>query len=192
VLAGVARALHRIHARRVAHRDVKPGNVLLERRAPHRAFLCDLGLGRDLDHATVEQMRDGAGTPMYMAPERLLRAPADEVLADVYSMGVTSFEALTLGRMVDPIRDVPPPALGPILARARRKAPRAVDPELPASLETVLLGALARSPRDRFQTAEDLADALEAVVPKARRELGLGVSPASAPHFRDARRLRAR
>lgn len=189
VMAGVARALHRVHAHRVAHRDVKPGNILLERRAPFGAFLCDLGLGRDLDHATADQMRDGAGTPMYMAPERLLKAPADEVLADVYSMGATTFEALTLGRRLDPVRNVPFPALAPLLANARPRAPRAVDPNLPAGLEAVLLRALAHSPRDRYQSAGELAVALEAAIPQARRELGLSDLP--RPHFLDPRRPRA-
>jgi len=189
VMAGVARALHRVHAHRVAHRDVKPGNILLERRAPFGAFLCDLGLGRDLDHATADQMRDGAGTPMYMAPERLLKAPADEVLADVYSMGATTFEALTLGRRLDPVRNVPLPALAPLLANARPRAPRAVDPNLPAGLEAVLLRALAHSPRDRYRSAGELAVALEAAIPQARRELGLSDIP--RPHFLDPRRPRA-
>src|SRR5690606_10497886 len=95
-LAMVARALHALHLDRVAHRDVKPANVLLDRGRPVGAYLCDLGLGRDLEIATREQMRDGAGTPMFMAPERLLKAPADEERSDVYSMGATIFEALTL------------------------------------------------------------------------------------------------
>ncbi|WP_337173398.1 serine/threonine-protein kinase [Paludisphaera sp.] len=189
IMAGVARALHRVHVHRVAHRDVKPGNILLERRAPFGAFLCDLGLGRDLDHATVDQMRDGAGTLLYMAPERLLKAPADEVLADVYSMGATAFEALTLGRRLETIRGVPTPALPPMLARARPRAPREVDPNLPASLEVVLLRALERAPGDRHRSAGELADDLEAAIPRARRELGLGDPP--RPHVLDRRRHRA-
>ncbi len=192
VLAGVARALDRVHAHRVAHRDVKPGNILLERRAPFRAFLCDLGLGRDLDHATAEQMRDGAGTPMYMAPERLLKNEADEILADVYSMGATMFEALTLGRRFEPMRDVPLPALVPLLARAHPRSPRAVDPDLPVELEAVLLRALARDPRDRHasagELAEDLDRAILAIAP-FRRDPGHG--DLSRPHLLDVRRPRA-
>ena len=74
IMARAARALENIHAHRVVHRDIKPANILLDAHRAHGVYLCDLGLGRDLDVATPEQMRDGAGTPMYMAPERLLRA----------------------------------------------------------------------------------------------------------------------
>ena len=98
ILSRAARALAQLHAGRVVHRDIKPANILIDVRRGGRVYLCDLGLGRDLEVATIEQMRDGAGTPMYMAPERLLRAPADEILCDLYSLGVTLFEALTLDR----------------------------------------------------------------------------------------------
>ncbi|WP_165250127.1 serine/threonine-protein kinase [Paludisphaera soli] len=182
LLARAARALDFIHRHRVVHRDVKPANILLERRRPFGVYLCDLGLGRDLDWATTEQMRDGAGTPMYMSPERLLKAPADEILSDVYSMGVTLFETLTLGRLYDPVRNVPLPALATALATARPRPPRSVDPGLPTAFEPVLLRATARDPRARFRSAGDLAEALERAIPEARRELGL--DPASRrPHF---------
>ena len=94
VLAEASRALARAHDQRIAHRDVKPANLLLDNHRTGGVFLCDFGLGRDLDVATSEQMRDGAGTPIYMAPERLLMFTADEIKCDIYSMGVTLFECL--------------------------------------------------------------------------------------------------
>ena len=95
-LAKAALALSEAHEKRIAHRDIKPANLLLDNRRDGGIYLCDFGLGRDLDVATCEQMRDGAGTPMYMAPERLLMFAADEIKCDIYSMGVTLFEALLL------------------------------------------------------------------------------------------------
>lgn len=182
-----ARALDRIHVHRVVHRDVKPANILLERRPPFGVFLCDLGLGRDLDQATREQMRDGAGTPMYMAPERLRKDPADEILSDIYSMGATLFEALTLGRQFEPIRDVPLPALAPMLAMASPRTPRTVDPNLPACLEQVILRAVAPRPENRYKSAAEMADALEDAVGDARRRLGSGTHRPHPRHF-DRRR----
>ena len=99
-LAEASRALARAHELRIAHRDVKPANLLLDNRRDGGVYLCDFGLGRDLDVATSEQMRDGAGTPIYMAPERLLMFAADEIKCDIYSMGVTLFEALTARKAV--------------------------------------------------------------------------------------------
>ena len=97
-LAKAARALASVHDQRIAHRDIKPANILLDNHRSEGVYVCDFGLGRDLDVATAEQMRDGAGTPMYMAPERLLRLGADEIKCDIYSLGVTLCEALTLDR----------------------------------------------------------------------------------------------
>ncbi|WP_165067341.1 serine/threonine-protein kinase [Paludisphaera rhizosphaerae] len=189
-IARSSRALDRIHVHRIVHRDVKPANILLERRSPFGVFLCDLGLGRDLDQATREQMRDGAGTPMYMAPERLRKDPADEILSDVYSMGATLFEALTLGRQFEPIRDVPLPALAPMLAKASPRTPRAVDPNLPACFEPVILRAVAPEPQDRYQSAGALADALDNAAAEAHRRLNTGVN-CHRPRHLDPRRRSA-
>ncbi len=165
ILVQAARALQILHANRVAHRDVKPGNILLDRNFPVGVYLCDLGLSRDLEIATREQMRDGAGTPMFMAPERLLKAPADEIRADVYSMGVTIFEALTLGRLFELPEGVPAHALAPYLVRATPRTPRSVNPMLPQPLEATILKATARNPADRFNSAAELADELERSIP---------------------------
>jgi serine/threonine-protein kinase len=161
IMAQAARALEIVHANRIVHRDVKPANILLDCNRPLAVYLCDLGLGRDLEVATVEQMRDGAGTPMYMSPERLLRAPADEIRSDVYSMGVTLYEALTLGRPFADPQGVPVSALSAFLARARPRPPRAIDPRIPQPLEAVILKAMARNPSDRFESAADLAVELD-------------------------------
>ena len=131
VISKAAQALGLIHACHVAHRDVKPANILLDGHDSCGVYLCDLGLGRDLEIATCEQMRDGAGTPMYMAPERLLKAPANEILCDLYSLGVTLFETLTLGRPFDTPGELPLACLSANLAHAEPKAPRRLKPDLP-------------------------------------------------------------
>jgi|GEM_PF-3322697 len=160
-----ARALHSLHVDRVAHRDVKPANVLLDRGRPVGVYLCDLGLGRDLEVATTEQMRDGAGTPMFMAPERLMKAPADEERSDVYSMGATIFEALTLARLYELPPSLPPQALGSYIIGATRRTPRSINPAIPPAVEAVILKATARKPADRFDSAAELADELERALP---------------------------
>jgi serine/threonine-protein kinase len=172
LLAHACRALEIVHANRIVHRDIKPANILLDRHRPLAVYLCDLGLGRDLEFATTEQMRDGAGTPMYMSPERLLRAPADEIRSDVYSMGVTLFEALTLGRPFDNPEGVPITAVSAFLARARPRAPRAVAPRIPLALEAIILKAMARSPIDRHRSAGELAVELDRFISSSRSAAG--------------------
>ncbi|QEH34452.1 Serine/threonine-protein kinase PknB [Aquisphaera giovannonii] len=176
VVAAASRALGRIHAQRVVHRDVKPANILIEDRGLG-VYLCDLGLGRDLDVATPEQMRDGAGTPMYMAPERLLRAPADERLCDIYGMGVTLYEAVTMERPFSPPAGLTHSLLSRFFLDNEPIPPRRALPELPPAVEAVILRAMARRPGDRYGSADELAAEVEGLI----GHVGQGLP---APHIR--------
>jgi eukaryotic-like serine/threonine-protein kinase len=160
-LAKAAHALASVHDQGVAHRDIKPANILLDNRRCEGVYLCDFGMGRDLEVATSEQMRDGAGTPIYMAPERLLRITADEIKCDVYSMGVTLCEALTLERPFQVPEHVPLVAVARFLARAEPRRPRDVDPNFPEELEAIIMKAMARDPRHRHASARALAGDLD-------------------------------
>jgi serine/threonine-protein kinase len=161
IMEQIARALARAHAASVAHRDIKPANILVDRaRSRGGAYLTDFGLGRDLDVATPEQLQDGAGTPLYMAPEKLRGGPRDERLCDIYALGVTLFEAVTLSRPFRVPNGCPLPALAPCLLAQRPLRPRAVCPGLPPSLATMIERAMAPDPSDRYPTAEALADDL--------------------------------
>ncbi len=161
VLAEAASALARVHERHIVHRDVKPANILVDNRCFGRVYLCDFGLGRDLEVATPEQMRDGSGTPMYMAPERLLMFTADEIKCDIYSMGVTLCEALTLERPFQVPEHVAASGLAPFLARAVPRRPCLLDPDFPEELEAIIMKAMARDPRQRHESARELARDLE-------------------------------
>lgn len=175
LMARVARAAAGAHDARVAHRDIKPDNVLVRRRygtgsvPPSDVFLCDFGLARDLDVATAAQLRNGEGTPLYMSPERLLKLPADEVRADVYALGATLFEALTLAPPLEIPRGLRIDLWARHLASARPRRPRDLRPSIPRGVEDVVLRATARDPDRRHRTAGDLADALDAVL--ARRDV---------------------
>ncbi|MFO0893250.1 MAG: serine/threonine-protein kinase [Isosphaeraceae bacterium] len=161
IMGRAAHALGRIHASRVVHRDIKPANILLDARRGLDVYLCDLGLGRDLEFATPQQMRDGAGTPMYMAPERLLKAPADEMLCDLYSLGVTLFESVTLDRPFQPPDGLPVGCLSVYLASSLPRRPGILKPGIPAELEAVILKAMARAPEHRYRSADELASTLD-------------------------------
>jgi eukaryotic-like serine/threonine-protein kinase len=95
MLAGVADALDHAHRQGVIHRDVKPGNLLLS--PDGRLSLNDFGLARMLEQPGMTITGEFVGTPMYMAPEQIAagRVPIDH-RADVYSLGATLYEMLTL------------------------------------------------------------------------------------------------
>jgi serine/threonine-protein kinase len=163
-IAQASFALAEAHDKQIAHRDIKPANLLVDNRRDGGVYICDFGLGRDLDVATSEQMRDGAGTPMYMAPERLLMFAADEIKCDIYSMGVTLFEALLLEKPFRVPAHVTAPCLAPHLATAEPKHARQLDPDFPLELEAVITKAMARDPSRRFESARDLALSLNQFV----------------------------
>jgi serine/threonine protein kinase len=160
-LAQIARALHVAHAMHVAHCDVKPANILLDRHHEHRAYLIDFGMGCDLDDGTPPQWRDRAGTPLYMAPEKLSGDQVDEMRCDLYSLGATLFEAVTLmpPRVVP--KTLPQAAWAAYLAGAEPPRPRALQSSLPADLDVIVARAMARDPGRRYPSAVALATNLE-------------------------------
>jgi serine/threonine protein kinase len=160
-LTRIARALHAAHAARIVHCDVKPANILLDRNHEHRAFLVDFGLGCDLDDVPLPRWRAWAGTPLYMAPEKLLAGEVDGVLCDIYALGVTLFEALTLTPPRVVPADVPREAWAAYLAGTEPPRPRAVDPAVPAALDAIVARAMARDPRRRYPSASALAADLD-------------------------------
>ena len=183
-LIQAAFALERLHVAGIVHRDVKPANILLDERVGGGVYLCDLGLGRDLGVATPEQMRDGAGTPIYMAPERLMRRTADEVRCDVYSLGVTAFETLVLERPYRVPRGLDHCALAAYLVRSRPVRPSIVRREFPIDLEAIIMKAMARDPQSRHGSARDFGLDLERFADHWRKQ---AMKPKVASRVRRAR-----
>jgi serine/threonine protein kinase len=160
-LARIARALHGAHTMRVAHCDVKPANILLDRHDEHRAYLIDFGMGCDLDDGTPPQERERAGTPLYMAPEKLSGGQIDEVRCDLYSLGATLFEAVTLTPPRVVPKALPQAAWAAYLARTEPPRPRALRSSLPAALDAIVSRAMARDPERRYPSAAALATDLD-------------------------------
>src|SRR6516225_6400014 len=158
LVARVARAVHFAHQRGILHRDLKPGNILLDaRKQPH---VTDFGLAKRLD-ASGSLSPEGAviGTAGYMAPEQA--AARDRRLspaADVYSLGAILYELLT-GRPPFQAATVVE-TLWQVLDRAPTP-PRQLDPAVPRDLETVCLRCLDKRPSCRYASAAALAADLE-------------------------------
>ncbi|MGE0707539.1 MAG: protein kinase [Planctomycetota bacterium] len=153
----LAAALAYAHGRAVLHRDLKPGNVLLDREG--RPALADFGLAKDVAGG-AELTRSGQvlGTPSYMPPEQAAgRLDLVDRRSDVYSLGATLYAALT-GRA--PF--VGANALNVLNAVLHAEPPRPGDlrPGLPRDLETICLTCLAKEPGERYASAQELCDDL--------------------------------
>jgi WD40 repeat protein len=156
-VAKVARAVNHAHQRALLHRDLKPGNILIDRDG--QPWVTDFGLTMLMD-AQATQARSTVlfGTPAYMAPEQLIDGGQITVAADVYSLGAILYELLT--------RHPPFEAATPIeiLMQARDKDPRRPEswtPLLDRDLSTICLKCLRRKPEDRYASMMALADDLE-------------------------------
>lgn len=151
--AQVALALAHAHQRGILHRDIKPSNLLID--ALGNVWVTDFGLAKFEEGADLSRSRDLVGTLRYMAPERL-RGVSSRA-SDLYSLGATLYEMLTLHPPFDG-RDQP--ALMYQIAHEQPLPLRRHDVKIPRDLETIVLKALAKDPRDRFSTAELMAEEL--------------------------------
>jgi serine/threonine-protein kinase len=152
-----AEALEHAHQLGIVHRDIKPANLLVDGRG--HLWVTDFGLAHYQGQVGLTMTGDLLGTLRYMSPEQAL---AKRVLVDhrtdIYSLGVTLYELLTLE-----------PAFGGRdrqellrqIAFDEPKAPRRLNSAVPAELETILLKAMEKNPADRYATAQELSDDLE-------------------------------
>ncbi|MBW3612605.1 MAG: protein kinase [Chloroflexi bacterium] len=151
----VASALEAAHAAGVVHRDIKPGNILLD--ADDRARVADFGIAR----ATGDESLTGTGAMLgsvdYFSPEQARGERATEA-SDIYALGVVLYELLTGERPFS--GDT---AYAVATARLRRPPPpvRQANPAVPAPLAAIVERAMARDPAQRFESAADLRRALE-------------------------------
>jgi serine/threonine-protein kinase len=158
IVVDVLAALEYAHSRGVVHRDVKPSNIMVG--FDGIVKLLDFGIARGLNEASqLTQAGVPVGSMYYMAPEQLRAGIIDE-RADIYSAGVTLFEALT-GRR--PIRD----ASSPEVLRARLETipepPISIDPSISRELSDTVMKALAKEPALRYQSAGEFRSSLLAV-----------------------------
>jgi serine/threonine protein kinase/Tfp pilus assembly protein PilF len=153
----LAEALDHAHEHGVIHRDVKPSNVIVDTQG--KAWIMDFGLARIETGATVTISGDLLGTVRYMSPEQALaKRIAVDHRTDVYSLGVTLYEFLTL-QPVFTGRDRE--ELLRQIAFEEPKPPRRLNRTIPVELETIILKAMSKNPAERYSTAQEFADDLD-------------------------------
>ncbi len=156
----LARALHAAHDAGLVHRDVKPGNVIVDRTG--EPMLLDFGLARAVEPSAPGLTRTGErlGTPAYMAPEQVTGRRAADRRTDVYSLGATLYECLTLHH---PHESSSPEELYHKIVAEPPPDPRRFAPGLDGELCVVVGKALQKRPEDRFATAAEFADELRRI-----------------------------
>jgi len=180
-------ALDYAHSHGLVHRDIKPGNVLLDGRG--NCLLSDFGIAKIVESTSQFTATGGAiGTPAYMSPEQGRGDPVD-ARSDIYAVGVLLYEMAT-GRV--PFEAEKPVAVIFKHIEEPLPPPRGLNPNLPQAVEDVIVKALAKEPQDRYATAGELVRALQAAIPTGESELAERregpAPPLSPPQSVQARR----
>src|SRR5438045_1696431 len=158
LIAKVARTVHYAHEHGILHRDIKPGNILLDAKGePH---LTDFGLARLVEtESTMTRTLDVLGTPSYMAPEQAMgNNAAVSSVTDIYGLGAVLYQLLT---------GQPPFAGGAtyetikLLLDTEPRHPRLLNPKIDRDLSTICLKCLEKDPKRRYSSALALAEDLE-------------------------------
>lgn len=157
LIAELARAVHYAHQRGILHRDIKPGNILIDAQGePH---LTDFGLARLTEvEGTITRTLDTLGTPSYMAPEQALGNNQLTCETDVYGLGAVLYHLLTGhppfagGTTYDTIR---------LLLETEPRQPRLLNPKTDRDLATICLKCLEKNPERRYSSALALTEDLE-------------------------------
>jgi len=168
----IAEALAYAHARGIIHRDIKPGNILLQ---SGHALVADFGIARALGDESEVLTKTGlaVGTPQYMAPEQATGEREVDGRADIYALGAVMYEMMA-GE---------PPFTGPtaraIITRSLTEEPRSLTTSragFPAVVNSAVIRALAKAPSDRYANAQQMVDELDRALEGTRS----GSMPAAA------------
>ena len=157
LMEDVAKAVHAAHRLGLIHRDLKPGNIMVETTPDGelKPYVMDFGLVRDERDPGTTVSGAMLGTPAYMAPEQAL-GETDRIdrRTDVYSLGAMMYRLL-LGRPVFQKSNAIAQAM--TIVTEEPTLPRRLDPSIPRDVETIVLKCLEKKPQDRYASARDLA-----------------------------------
>jgi hypothetical protein len=158
----VAEAAHALHEKGIVHRDVKPDNIMVGPDGAS-AVLMDLGLAQVADEVQgrLTRTRQFVGTLRYASPEQVLAAARLDRRSDVYSLGATLWELLTLRPLFGATEQMPTPELMQKIQIEEPGRVRSYSPAVPRDLAAIVDKCLQKDPRKRYATAQELAAELE-------------------------------
>ena len=157
VIAGVLAALDYAHRHGIVHRDIKPANIMINTNGDSKVM--DFGIARAMSDAATSVTATSAvmGTAQYLSPEQA-RGELVDARSDIYSSGCVLYELLT---GVTPFNGDSPVAIAYQHVNEPPKPPSSLDNSIPSSLDSITLGALAKAPSSRYQTAAEMRSDVE-------------------------------
>ena len=180
VMQPVCSALHYAHNLGIAHADIKPGNILIDKNG--RVFLTDFGISRMTEGATATLV--GAGTPAYMAPE-LIWGGNPSPQSDIYALGLVMYEMVTGGER--PFTGENAKTTGSTAEKVRWEqlnkmppSPRKFNKSISPEMEAVILQCLEKDPAKRFNSTKELLTSLQAILSGEKNPEGIQNFPQAA------------
>jgi serine/threonine protein kinase len=179
ITMNIAKALSYAHSKGVIHRDIKPSNILIDQHGG--VSLTDFGIAKMLNQ-DIRLTRTGLvmGTPDYMSPEQA-QDQAIDGRSDIYSLAVVLYEMIT---GYPPYMGETPMSVAIKHVNDPVPSPRTVNPDIPEAVEQIIFKAMAKNPTERFQTAEEFEQSLQAVlvqIGRSKNALTLSQKTESAP-----------
>jgi serine/threonine protein kinase len=170
----IASALEQAHGKGIIHRDLKPQNIMLEREGK-RCVVMDFGIATGENSSALTVTGTFLGTPEYISPEQAQGLKLDQ-RTDIYSLGVIMYEMFTARLPFGPGKPV---AVALSHVKETPVAPRKLDPEIPESLERVILKAMDKDPDRRYQDAAALIADLDRLLGTPAGERAVSPAPAA-------------
>lgn len=160
IIEQICHALTAAHKKGVIHRDLKPKNIMLDKKG--NAYVMDFGIAKSLEAEDTTKSGVVMGTPAYISPEQAEGEKAD-TRSDIYSLGAIMYEMMT-GE--PPFKADSIPSLLHKHVTEAPKPPSQLNPQIPNQLEKIIMKCLKKSPEKRYQEPDEIINAIEEVKPE--------------------------